>query len=139
MASATAERILEKLREVGKEGLTSPELVEALGVPKGSVTRAVNGLEAEQLVRRDGERVKPVLRRGRRLISTEERDEHAFKRVQDSGDRGLSVQELAGLLDVSRGLAYQSIYRLRQRGRIYRRGATRTATWVSYDTSEVAA
>lgn len=138
MASATAERVLDRLREVGKEGLTSSDLVESLGVPKGSVTRAINGLEAEQLVRRDGDRVRPVLRRGRRLITTEERDELAFKLVQDAGPQGLSVLELAEQLDVSRGLAYQSIYRLRQRDRIYRRGATRTATWVSFEAVQAA-
>lgn len=129
MASATLERVLEQVRTAGKEGVTHPHLVELTGASKGVVTRAVKTLEKDSLVRYDGEVVKPVLRRGRRLIQTEERDEEAFRLIQASGAEGLSVLDLAEKLGVGRGLAYQSIYRLRMTGQIQRHGVTRTARW----------
>jgi hypothetical protein len=131
VASATMERVLERVREAGRDGVTHPLLVEYTGAPKGAVTRAVNTLERDNLVRYDGELVRPVLRRGRRLIQTEERDEEAYRAILDSGSEGLSVLDLAGVLGVGRGLAYQSIYRLRMTSRISRRGVTRTARWVA--------
>lgn len=131
MAGATVEKVLVAVRAAGKDGVVSSDLVESLSVSKSSVTRAVNSLEREELVRRDGERVRPVLRRGRRLIATEERDEHALKLVADAGPQGLSIMDLAELLGVGRGLAYQSVYRLNRRRLISRNGETRNAKWVA--------
>lgn len=130
MASATAERVLETVRAAGREGVLPGDLVETLGVPKGSVTRAINGLVERELVRREGDRVRPVLRRGRRLIQTAERDELGLRLIRESGQAGLSVLDLAQRLDVTRGIAYQTVYRLRRQEQIRRIGVTRTARWI---------
>ena len=137
MANSTADRILDSTREAGKDGVSVQQLVETLGVAKSGITRGTNKLIEQNLVRRTGDQVFPVLRRGRRLISTEERDQHALKLIHDA-EHGLSVIELAELQGITRGLAYQSIYRLRESGQIYRQGVTRTAKWYVVEQKQAA-
>lgn len=133
MASATKDRVLDEVRRIGSAGVTHSALVELIGAKKGTVTRAVNVLREETLVRVDGELVKPVLRNGRRLIVTEVRDQTALDAIRESGASGLTVQEVAEVLEVSRSLAYQCVYRLRVAGQVTRRGETRRASWVAVD------
>lgn len=133
MASTTLNAVLSLIRESGTGGIEAQDVVDKLGAAKATVTRFLKVLEADGLIRRDAEkRIYPVLRRGRRLVATEERDERVFELVEDSGENGISVQEVADKLEVEGGLAYQSVYRLRELGRIYRVGITRTARWRSH-------
>lgn len=129
MASTTVEEVLRTIRESGSEGIAPEDIVLKLEAAKSTVTKFVNQLESQELIRRNGEKVYSVLRRGRRLIATEERDENVFSVIQDSGENGISMQEVATALGIESGLAYQSVYRLRRYGRIYRVGITRTARW----------
>lgn len=132
MASTTVEEVLRVVRDNGPDGIAPQDIVLKLEAAKSTVTKFVNQLEQQELVRRNGEKVYPVLRRGRRLIATEERDESVFGVIEDSGENGISVQEVAGVLGIESGLAYLSVYRLRRYGRIYRVGITRTARWRSH-------
>jgi DNA-binding IclR family transcriptional regulator len=133
MASATVETVLTAVRAAGREGATTADLAESLGIAKATVTRSVTKLESEDLVRRRGSLVTPVLRRGRRLIQTEERDERVLRMIRDAGSAGQTLIALARELGISRDLTYQSVWRLRSTGQVRRESATRTARWIAVD------
>lgn len=132
MASTTLEEVLGAVREAGSEGIEPEKLVEQLEAAKSTVTRFTNVLLDDGLIRRNGDKVYPVLRKGRRLVSTLERDEKVYLLVEDAGENGLSVGDAADQLGIEPGLAYLSIYRLQRFGRIYRVGVTRTARWRAF-------
>lgn len=128
---ATIDKVLDTLREVGTAGIEVGDLPDKAGVSKTSVTKALNALDEQKLIRRKGDRVFPVLRRGHRLIRTEERDIQVMELVTEAGDRGVTLTEVADQVGISHSLAYQSVWRLSHAERVKRTGVTRTTRWVA--------
>lgn len=128
---ATIDKVLDAVREAGTEGINVAELPDKAGVSKASVTKALNSLGEQDLIRRKGDHVTPVLRRGHRLIRTEERDVKVMELVAEAGEDGVTLTEVAGKVGISRSLAYQSVWRLSHSDRIKRTGVTRTTRWVA--------
>lgn len=129
--TTAADNVLGKIREAGKTGVAVASLPDAAGVSRATVTRVLRTLEERELVVRDEDRVRPVLRRGRRLVTTLERDNRVLDAVTGSGSDGLSLVEIAEKTGYPRGGVYQSVWRLARQGRVQRFGATRTARWVA--------
>lgn len=136
---ATIDKVLDTLREAGPKGLDVGELPDKAGVSKASVTKALNALTEQQLIRKKGDRISPVLRRGRRLIRTEERDVQVMDLIVSAGEDGVTLTEVANKLDISRSLAYQAVWRLSHAKRVKRTGVTRTTRWVATDAAVEAA
>lgn len=129
--STVAERMLTELREAGKAGLDVETLPKLLDTTKSGVTRAIRKLESEGQILHDGDRVRAVLRIGRRLISTVERDEIVLKAVRAVGPDGSSLVDLVKTTGYTRSKVYQSVWRLARQGKVYRSGMTRTARWTA--------
>lgn len=131
--STVAEKMLVALREAGRGGLDVETLPEQLSTTKSGVTRALRKLEEGGQVLQEGGRVRAVLRVGRRLISTVERDGVVLAAVRAAGPSGSSLVGLVESTGYTRSKVYQSVWRLARDGEVCRSGMTRTARWTAAD------
>jgi DNA-binding IclR family transcriptional regulator len=127
-----SDKVLELLRGAGSSGVPVDEIPAAVSLTKPTVMKALKGLEADGLVRRNGGGVvKPVLRRNRRLIETEERDKRILAAVASFGPKGASLARVSEKAGTDPKLTYQSIWRLHASEQVTRLGATRTTRWAA--------
>lgn len=132
MTATTADAILETVRSAGRAGVARSELADRAGVHRSAVTRAVKRLaeDGRVLVGPD-DVVRPVLRRGRRLLATLERDELVYGVIARAGAEGVPLADIAEQLNTTKDGAYQSVWRLRRADRVRREGITRQTRWVA--------
>lgn len=115
-----------------KEGISVKELAEQTSATEASVRRAITKLEGDGMVRKDGPgHVFPVGRSGRRSTEVVERDEQILKAIQKTKTEGITLEDVAEEVGTTKRLAYESVWRLRNEGKVARTGSTRSARWVA--------
>lgn len=128
----TLDRIIEAVRGADKDGIDLKELAVIVGVTPPTTTKAVNRLVEEGKVGKSDEgKVYAIMRQGRRSVEVIERDQKILGVIQAAGTEGLPLSEIAEHAGTTTKLAYQSVWRLREAGSIFRVGHTRNAHWTS--------
>lgn len=130
-APSNKDRVLAIAKAAGEEGIDLKSVAAQAGVSQDTVRKAVKALEDEGKVTRDGPgRVIAKLRVGRRSAEVVERDEKILAAIAGSED-GLPLEEVASVSGTTKRLAYESVWRLREQGKVAREGSTRSARWVA--------
>lgn len=132
-AQTNLDNVLTALREAGDEGTTIKDVATKVGISVDQTRKAVKALEDENKAKR-GEApgtVFAVLKSGRRSTEVVERDEKVYQFIKSGGEDGRSKKAIAEEVGCTEHLAYESLWRLRDQGKVERRGSTRNAVWVA--------
>lgn len=127
----TKDLLLSAAKSAGEDGASINDLATAAGVSASTAKKALKALADEGKLTVDGDTVKAKQRVGRRSADVIDRDEQILGLIAAAGADGISKADLAEKADTTERLTYESLWRLREQGKVSRSGSTRSAVWVA--------